>query len=93
MITLTVDPKDPDLFGGSGSNASPFVIAFKNAGLPIMAHLTNAIIFVSVISTGSVSGYGGSRMLMGMAHVKMNHKVHVQSCCGSWILSKPVLTN
>lgn len=75
MITLTVDPNDPSLFGGSGSNASPFVIAFKNAGIPILAHITNAVIFISVISTGSVSGYGGSRILMGLAHVKMNHKV------------------
>ncbi|KAL4947212.1 amino acid permease/ SLC12A domain-containing protein [Aspergillus filifer] len=75
MITLTVDPKDPNLFGGSGSNASPFVIAFQNAGIPVMAHITNAVIFVSVISTGSISGYGGSRMLMGLAHVNMNHKI------------------
>lgn len=75
MITLTVDPKDPDLFGASGSNASPFVIAFSNAGIPGMAHITNAVIFISVISTGSISGYGGSRMLMGLAHVRMNHKV------------------
>ncbi|KAF7629477.1 hypothetical protein AFLA_013191 [Aspergillus flavus NRRL3357] len=75
MITLTVDPNDPSLFGGSGSNASPFVIAFKNAGIPILAHITNAVIFISVISTGSISGYGGSRILMGLAHVKMNHKV------------------
>jgi amino acid transporter len=75
MITLTVDPTDPDLFGASGSNASPFVIAFRNAGIPAMAHITNAVIFISVISTGSISGYGGSRMLMGLAHVRMNHKV------------------
>ncbi|CAG8244277.1 unnamed protein product [Penicillium salamii] len=75
MITLTVDPNDPNLFGGSGSNASPFVIAFQSAGLPVMSHITNAVIFVSVISTGSISGYGGSRMLMGLAHVQMNHRV------------------
>jgi len=78
MITLTVDPSDPDLFGGSGSDASPFVIAFQNAGLPVMSHITNAVIFVSVISTGSISGYGGSRMLMGLAHVQMNHRVSAQ---------------
>ncbi|KAL5046765.1 hypothetical protein BDW71DRAFT_197413 [Aspergillus fruticulosus] len=75
MITLTVDPKDPNLFGASGSNASPFVIAFKNAGLSGMAHITNAVIFISVISTGSISGYGGSRMLMGLANINMNHKI------------------
>ena len=78
MVTLTVDPKDPNLFGGSGSNASPFVVAFQNAGLPVMSHITNAVIFVSVISTGSISGYGGSRMLMGLAHVQMNHWVCTQ---------------
>ncbi|RJE24509.1 Amino acid permease [Aspergillus sclerotialis] len=75
MVTLTVSPNDPNLFGGSGSNASPFVIAYKNAGIPVMAHITNAVIFISVISTGSISGYGGSRMLVGLAHVKMAHKV------------------
>ncbi|OJJ47388.1 hypothetical protein ASPZODRAFT_159268 [Penicilliopsis zonata CBS 506.65] len=75
MITLTVDPSNPDLFGASGSNASPFVIAFKSAGIPAMAHITNAVILISVISTGSISGYGGSRMLMGLAHINMNHKV------------------
>ncbi|KAH3503688.1 hypothetical protein KXW24_008038 [Aspergillus fumigatus] len=67
---------DPNLFGGFGSNASPFVIAFKNAGIPAMAHITNAVIFISVISTGSISGYGGSRMLMGLAHVNMNFKIY-----------------
>jgi amino acid transporter len=77
MITLTVDPRDPNLFGGSGSNASPFVIAFKNAGVPAIAHIPSAVIFISVVSTGSISGYGGSRMLMGLAHVKMNHKVYI----------------
>jgi amino acid transporter len=35
------------------------------------------VIFISVVSTGSISGYGGSRMLMGLAHVKMNHKVYI----------------
>ncbi|RAL08266.1 arginine permease [Aspergillus homomorphus CBS 101889] len=74
-ITLTVDPKDPSLFGGSGSDASPFVIAFKRAGLTALAHMTNAVILISIVSTGSISGYGGSRMLMGLAHVRMNHPI------------------
>lgn len=29
IVTITVSPKAEDLFGGSGTNASPFVIAFK----------------------------------------------------------------
>jgi amino acid permease len=42
-----------------------------------MAHITNAVILISIVSTGSISGYGGSRMLMGLAHVRMNHKVGI----------------
>lgn len=78
MVTLTVSAKDPDLFGASGSNASPFVIAYKNSGLPVMAQITNAVIFVSVISTGSISGYSGSRLQVGLAYLGMTHKVRMQ---------------
>jgi amino acid transporter len=77
MMTLCVSPHDPNLFGGSGSNASPFVIAYKNAGIPAMAHITNAVIFVSVVSTGSISAYGGSRLLVGLAHVQMAPPVRI----------------
>ena len=75
MITITVDPHDANLFGGSGVNGSPFVIAYRNAGLQPLAHIMNAIIFISVISTGSIQAYGGSRTLMGLAHLKMAPKV------------------
>ncbi|KAB8273891.1 amino acid permease/ SLC12A domain-containing protein [Aspergillus minisclerotigenes] len=75
MITITVDPKDNNLFGASGVNASPFVIAYRNAGLEPLAHIMNAVIFISVVSTGSISGYAGSRALMGLAHVKMAPKI------------------
>ncbi|KAL5365352.1 amino acid permease/ SLC12A domain-containing protein [Aspergillus floccosus] len=71
MITLVVSPRDPNLFGHEGSDGSPFVVAFKNAGLPSMAHITNAVIFISVISTASVTAYGGSRTLVGLAHIHM----------------------
>lgn len=71
MVTITVSPNDPDLFGGSGTNASPFVIAYRNAGLAPLAHIMNAIILISVVSTGSISGYGGSRTLFGLAQIGM----------------------
>ncbi|KAF2645122.1 hypothetical protein P280DRAFT_487584 [Massarina eburnea CBS 473.64] len=71
MITINVDPTNPNIFGGTGTNASPFVIAYREAGLPPLAHIMNAVIFVSVISTGSISAYGGSRTLMGLAHLGM----------------------
>lgn len=71
MITLAISPKDPNLFGNEGSNGSPFVISFQNAGIPAMAHITNAVIFLSVLSTGSITAYGGSRVLVGLAHINM----------------------
>jgi amino acid transporter len=82
MVTITVSPDDPNLFGGSGTNASPFVIAYRNAGLPALAHIMNAIIFISVISTGSISGYGGSRTLVGLAQIGMAPRVMTKA--DSW---------
>jgi yeast amino acid transporter len=71
MITITVDPKNEAIFGAGGTNASPFVIAYREAGLPPLAHMMNAVIFISVVSTGTISGYGGSRTTMGLAHLGM----------------------
>ncbi|KAL4866541.1 hypothetical protein BDV12DRAFT_210378 [Aspergillus spectabilis] len=70
-ITITVSPHDPNLFGGGGSNESPFVLAYQNAGLTVLAHMMNAVIFISVISTGSISAYGGSRLLVGLSQLNM----------------------
>lgn len=85
MITITVSPQDPNLFGGEGTNASPFVVAYRNAGLDPLAHIMNAVIFISVLSTGTISGYGGSRTLMGLGHLGMAPAVRVSSdrvaCC------------
>ena len=75
MVTITVSPTDPNLFGGTGTNASPFVIAYRNAGIPALAHIMNAVIFVSVLSTGSISGYAGSRTLVGLSQIGMAPKV------------------
>lgn len=75
MITITVSPQNDDLFGSSGTNASPFVIAYRDSGIPVLAHMMNAVILISVISTGSISGYGGSRTTMGLAYLGMAPKV------------------
>ncbi|KAL4983735.1 hypothetical protein BDW68DRAFT_191059 [Aspergillus falconensis] len=82
-ITLTVNPNDPNQFGGFGSNAYPFVIAFKSAGSPVMAHITNAVIVISLVSTGSNSGYRGSRMLIKYEPQGINNyhaTLHMQIC-------------
>ncbi|KAL3477104.1 arginine permease [Aspergillus californicus] len=74
-ITLTVSPYDPNLFGGAGENNSPFVVAYQNAGLDVLAHIMNAVILISILSTGSISGYGGARTLMGLSHLNMAPKI------------------
>ncbi|KAI0139490.1 amino acid permease/ SLC12A domain-containing protein [Hypoxylon sp. NC0597] len=79
MITINVSPTNEDLFGGEGTNASPFVIAYRDAGIPVLAHMMNAVILLSVISTGSISGYGGSRTTMGLAYLNMAPKVFTKA--------------
>jgi amino acid transporter len=74
MVTITVSSKDENLFGGEGTNASPFVVAYRNAGISTLAHMMNAIILISVISTGTISGYAGARTTMGLAYLGMAPK-------------------
>ncbi|KAL4802002.1 amino acid permease/ SLC12A domain-containing protein [Aspergillus unguis] len=75
VVTITVDPNNPDLFGGSGGSTSPFVIAYQAAGLPALAHMTNAVIFISIVSAGGISGFAGARMLMGLSHLNLAPKI------------------
>ncbi|KAL1609886.1 hypothetical protein SLS60_001551 [Paraconiothyrium brasiliense] len=74
MVTINVDPHNKDLFGQSGTNASPFVIAYREAGLSALAHMMNAIILISVVSTGTIYVYSGSRNILGLAHMNMAPK-------------------
>lgn len=66
MVTITNDPNDPRL-NASGTGASPFTIAFRDGGLPGLAHVMNGMILVSVISAGCAYVFGGSRQLHGLA--------------------------
>ncbi|KAJ4305187.1 hypothetical protein N0V90_000718 [Kalmusia sp. IMI 367209] len=74
MVTINVDPHNKNIFGQAGTNASPFVIAYREAGLPALAHTMNVVIFISVISTGTINAYGGSRNILGLAHLGMAPK-------------------
>jgi amino acid transporter len=75
IVTVNVSPKDENLFGGSGTNASPFVIMYRNSGVAPLAHIMNAVILVSVLSTGGISGYAGSRVLVGLSQLRMGPEV------------------
>mgnify|MGYP001221506218 CR=1 FL=1 len=53
--------------GGGGLNASPFVIALKDAGIRGLDHFINVVVCISVISIGLSGVYAGSRTLTALA--------------------------
>lgn len=75
MISLTivgvlVPYNNKQLLNGSGSsdaNASPFVIAIKNAGVGGVPSVMNVVIMIAVLSVGNSSVYGSSRTLAALA--------------------------
>lgn len=75
MVSLTIIgclvPYNNDgLLNGSSSsdaNASPFVIAVKNAGISAVPSIMNAVILIAVLSVGNSSIYGSSRTLAALA--------------------------
>ncbi|GAB7351218.1 hypothetical protein MBLNU459_g1654t1 [Dothideomycetes sp. NU459] len=75
MVSLTivgvlVPYDDDDLLNGSGSsdaNASPFVIAVRNAGISVVPSIMNVVILIAVLSVGNTSIYGASRTLAALA--------------------------
>jgi len=75
MVSLTivgclVPYNDPDLLNGTGSqdaNASPFVIAVKNAGISVVPSIMNVVILIAVLSVGNSSVYGSSRTMAALA--------------------------
>jgi amino acid transporter len=71
IVSTTVSPKNPNLFGGEGVNASPFVIAFRDAGVPGLAHAMNAAIFISVFSCGNAQAYAATCTLVGLSQIGM----------------------
>lgn len=71
VVSINVNPQDPNLFGASGTNASPFVIAYRNAGVRPLAHIMNAVILISVVSMGSITCYAAAGTVMGLAYLGM----------------------
>jgi len=75
MVSLTivgclVPYNDPELLNGTGSqdaNASPFVIAAKNAGIAVIPSILNTVILIAVLSVGNSAVYGSSRTMAALA--------------------------
>ncbi|KAF5662518.1 amino acid transporter [Fusarium circinatum] len=85
MVTITVSPTNPALFGSAHSaatQASSFVIAFSGAKLKPLAHMMNAVILLSVFSSASIKIFEGARTLYGLGQIGMALKVMTKA--DSW---------
>ena len=74
MVSLTiagllVPYDDPRLLGSSSTdaNASPFVIAIRDASVSGLPSVMNAVILIAVLSVGNSSIYASSRTLAALA--------------------------
>jgi amino acid transporter len=69
IIGVTISSSDPALTAedAKGAQSSPWVIAMKNAGIPVLPHIINAVILTSATSSGNAFLYTGSRYLFGVA--------------------------
>ncbi|KAF2703699.1 amino acid permease [Pleomassaria siparia CBS 279.74] len=68
FISILVPADSPQLFGGSGIAASPFVIALNESGIAGLPDFLNVVILVAVASIAAESIFVASRMLRFMSH-------------------------
>ncbi|OJJ01691.1 hypothetical protein ASPVEDRAFT_129724 [Aspergillus versicolor CBS 583.65] len=71
FITLLVPSNSDRLLGGSGSQASPFLIAFDDVGIRVLPDIMNAGMMIGIIANGSESFYLASRVLRAMSHQRL----------------------
>ncbi|RKP29153.1 hypothetical protein METBISCDRAFT_19313 [Metschnikowia bicuspidata] len=57
------------------ANSSPFIIAIRNCGTPVLPDIFNAIIFLAIVSAGNSNVYSASRVLYGLAQVGSAPKI------------------
>jgi amino acid transporter len=66
LIGILVSPTDPSLNLKSTAAKSPFVIAIKNAGIPALPSIINAVLLTSAWSAGCADLFVSSRTLYGL---------------------------
>ncbi|KAH8895327.1 putative arginine permease [Thozetella sp. PMI_491] len=66
LIGILVSPSDPSLDLSSTAAKSPFVIAIKNAGIPVLPSIINAVLLTSAWSAGCADLFISSRTLYGL---------------------------
>lgn len=68
VIGVIVRSDNTMLMSSTGdASASPFVIGIKNAGIPALNHIINAVILTSAWSSGNSFLFAGSRTLFSLA--------------------------
>ncbi|KAF9773192.1 hypothetical protein IL306_009038 [Fusarium sp. DS 682] len=65
-ISVVCASNDPRL-SAPGAASSPFVIAIRNAGIPVLDSIVNALILLSAIAAGNAFLYSASRNLYSLA--------------------------
>ncbi|KAF4807993.1 putative proline-specific permease put4 [Colletotrichum siamense] len=65
-IGVVCPSNDPRL-SASGTASSPFVIAIRNAGIPVLGSIVNALILLSACTAGNAFLYSASRNLYSLA--------------------------
>ncbi|KAM5344373.1 hypothetical protein ACJ41O_012910 [Fusarium nematophilum] len=65
-IGVVCASNDPRLTAG-GTASSPFVIAIRNAGIPVLDTIVNAMILLSAITAGNAFLYSASRNLYSLS--------------------------
>ena len=68
FIGIVIPHDNSDLASdGNNADSSPFVIAAKLAGVPVLPHIINAVLLTVVLSAANSNVYSGSRVLIGLA--------------------------
>lgn len=76
FMGLLIPYNDPALDDTDGlANSSPFIIAIRNSGTPVLPDIFNAIIFLAIVSAANSNVYSASRVLYGLAQVGSAPKI------------------
>lgn len=65
--------------GEAFASTSPFIVAMKNSGTPVLPDIFNAVILIAIISAANSNVYSGSRILYGLAQVKVAPKIFLRT--------------
>lgn len=74
VISLVIPRNDVQLLGALKGKAtaakSPFVVMINRAGIRVLPHIINAVVFTSALSSGNQGFYVGARTLVAMARAR-----------------------